>query len=287
MKKIVLGAWFSVLSFLVHGLWSMVYSPLYAQPTQFYLEDHLNDGVQARIYLIALPQARPQVQEALYASVDHARQAQDTIQRELADIQQKGAGSFMVSAELAQAMSAGVELSKKTNGQFNIASQGDYRKIKVNPKSNTLKLNDTNIQIGVDAILKGFLADLIADDLVRAGWPNVLVKVENVYVTRGNDANAPWRIPVVVPSEKIAKRVLYYQAKKESAAGATWTAKQDATTASDLNSVTVFSHRGIDSAGLAPAVLKMGSVEGKKFLARNKSLSAILVDHQGNLTNVR
>lgn len=276
---------------MFHVLCFLATTPLFAQATQFYLEDKIGEGpsaqgLAARIYLVAEPQAKSQVQEALYAAVDHARQSLTAIQKELADIEQKGSGSFMVSAELAKVVQAGLELSKKTGGQFNIAASGDYKKISVSTKSNTLKLNGEGLRIGLDPILKGFLADLIAEDLVKAGWVNVLVKVENVYVTRGNDVNKPWRIPVVIPSEKMAKRVLYYQAKKETAAGATWSIQKGSAPVSDLNSVTIFSHRGIDSEGLATALFKMGSTEGKKFLSRNRHLGAILVDNQGNLTNV-
>lgn len=259
-----------------------VATTLFAQATQFYLEDNLGDNLQARIYLVAQPQAKAQVQEALYTAVDHARQALTTIQQELTGVQQKS-GSFMISAELAKAIDAGLTLSRKTNGLFNITTSGDYKQIKVSTKSNSLKLKGT-VQIDLDPILKGYLADQIANDLVQAGWANCLVKIGQVYVTRGNDTNAPWRIPVVIPSEKIAKRVLYYKTKQIQAAGATWSAPP--TESPELKSVTIFSSSGADSEALANAVFKMGMETGKKFLARNRNLSAIFVDHQGNLTNI-
>lgn len=260
---------------------------LYAQATQFYIEDDIGAGHKARIYVVGEPQAKEAVQEALYAAIDHARAALTKMESELVSINQKGSqGKHMVSPELARAVAAGVELGRKTNGLVDITTNGNYTKIKANMRSNTIKIGEGNVPLNLDPILKGFLSDLIADDLHAAGWTNCLVKIGNVYVTRGNDATAPWRIPVVVPSERIAKRVLYYQAKGAKAAGATWSGPKEATGGAGLNSVTVFSASGADSEGLANAVLKMGMEEGKKFLARNKNLSAILVDSDGKLTNI-
>ena len=262
----------------------MVHSPLFAQSTQFYLEDSIGQGLTTRIYLVGQPEAKAQVQEALYAAVDHAREAAAKMQSELDGInQQKTKGNIMVSAELAQAVHAGLELSGKTKGAFDLTA-GSFRKVKVNLRNNSIKISGANIQIDLAPILKGFLADLIADDLVKSGWPNCLVKIENIYVTRGSDIQKPWSIPVVVPSEKVAKRVLYYKTKMDQAAGATWS--PTAAASPDLKSVTVFSKSGANAEGLASTVYRMGLEEGKKFLSANKSLSAILVDNQGNLTNV-
>ncbi|MBI4124567.1 MAG: FAD:protein FMN transferase [Deltaproteobacteria bacterium] len=272
---------------LVHCPLSMVTGPLHAQSTQFYIEDDIGTGHKARIYLVGQPQAKAMVQEALYAAIDHARAATAKMESELTAInQQKGQGKHMVSPELASAVAAGLELGSKTNGLVDITGVGNYKRIQANLRSNTLKIKADNVQLNLEPILNGFLADLIANDLSAAGWGNCLVKIGNVYVTRGNDASAPWRIPVVVPSEKIAKRVLYYQAKQEKAAGATGQVGKEISAGAGLNSVTIFSASGADSEGLAAAVLKMGMEEGKKFLARNKNLSAIFVDSQGNLTNV-
>lgn len=257
---------------------------IHAQATQFYLEDSLGSGMTARVYLIGQAEAKTPVQEALYAAIDHARASLEKIQDEIAAInQQKSKENTMVSPELAKALHAGLELSEKTGGQFDITA-GNFKKMKVNLKNNSVKILGENIQIDLAPILKGVLADLIAEDLAKAGWPNLLIKIENVYVTRGNDANAPWRIPVVVPSQKIAKRVLYYKTKKERAAGATWSPSE--ATSSNLQSVTIFSQSGANAEGLSSTVYRMGMEGGKAFLAKNKSLSAIFVDTQGNLTNV-
>lgn len=272
---------------LISSLLFLVSRLLHAQATQFYIEDEVGGGHEARVYVVGQPQAKAMVQEALYAAIDHAREALTKMESEVADINQKGGkGKQLVSPELAKAVAAGVALGEKTNGLVDITGNGNYKKIDVSIRSNSLTIKADQVQLNLKPMLKGFLADLIADDLTASGWANCLVKIENVYVTRGNDANAPWRIPVVVPSDKTAKRVLYYQAKHDKAAGATGSSRQDASASADLNSVTIFSASGADSEGLANAVLKMGLEDGKKFLARNRKLSAIFIDSAGNLTNV-
>lgn len=257
----------------------------FAQATQFYLEDAVGPGLKVRIYLIAQPQAKEEVQRTLYATVDHARNALTKINQGLQALnRQKSEGTFMIDADLAKALHAGAALSEKTNGEFDVTRAGLYKKVKVDVKDKEIKIKANGVQFNLDYILKGFLGDLMAEDLAAAGWTNTLIKVGEVYVTRGNDVNAPWRIPVVVPGENIAKRVLYYQATGEAAAGATWVPAAEA--ASDLKSVTIFAKSGAESQGLANTISHLGFEKGKQFLARNKSISAILVDTQGNLTNL-
>ena len=256
----------------------------FAQSSQFYLEDKLGEGLQTRIYLSANPEAKSQVQEALYAAVDHARDSLNKMQTELDGINQKKVkDNFMISEELAKAIQAGLNLCEKTEGRFDITTGGSYKKIKVDTKNNSLKITADGMQINLQPMLKGFLADLIADDLAKAGWGNALVKIAGVTVTRGNNDHTPWTIPVLVPSEKVAKRVFYYKTKQEQAAGAT---SPPASGMSDLKSVTIFSKTGADSEGLAATVLNMGMEEGKKFMAQNKNLGAVFIDSQDNLTHV-
>ncbi|OGQ04505.1 MAG: hypothetical protein A2W61_07530 [Deltaproteobacteria bacterium RIFCSPLOWO2_01_44_7] len=275
----------------------------FAQSTQFYLEDRLNDKLKVRIYVAGEVSAKTQVQETLYKAVDHARETLNKLDvsnpsSELAKInQKKTAGNFTVSPELAKAIEVSLDVSRWTKGAFDItfdSKEGNFREIKVNSDSNELKIKIDNMTINLRHVTKGILADLIADDLGNAGFKNCLVKVGSVFVTRGNDVSGPWKIPVIAPSDKLAKKALLYKATDVSAATLTTNdgsidvvdPRNKSRATSDLKSVTVFTQSGTKAEGLAAAVYVMGSNDGKKFLEKNSNLRGVLGDKEGNLTHI-
>ncbi|MDO8519717.1 MAG: FAD:protein FMN transferase [Deltaproteobacteria bacterium] len=271
-----------------------------AQATPFYMEDNINNQIKVKIYVVGDASAKTQIQEALYASVDHAKavaaklNANDPTSELGAINQKKTKGEYMVSEELAKAVEIGLAVSNWTHGFFDITFDSiipNHKKIGINRKNNALKIKDYNMVIDLRYMLKGFLADQIAEDLNNAGWKNCFVKVGNEYVARGNDVNEPWKIPVVTPNSKLAKRVLLYKASDVGSGTSTYNdsivdPKTKSAATSDLQSVTVFTQTAAKAEGLATAVYVMGSVEGKKFLEKNKNLRAVFADSEGKFTPI-
>lgn len=324
MKKIIWLLFF-VLTSLAQA------EPLRAEPTQFYLEDTLGDGFKARIYVAADTAQQAQVQDALYQSTDHAKAAFAKLnaaspESEISRInRKKTARSYTVSPELARALEIAHSVSKETDGRFDVtfssplitvfnhagktpksngdfsvdfkSPSGSYKNIKINPKTNELKITADGLTIDLRHILAGLLADLIAKDLSDAGWKSALVKVEEAYVAHGSDVNEPWKIPVVEPKTDIAKRVLLYRATGVGAAtvgGKRGLEVIDPKTKSaatpDFKSVTVFDAETAGAAraqGLATAVYCMGFEEGERFIRKHKkTLRAVFGNTDGSLTNI-
>ncbi len=274
-----------------------------AQATQFLLEDTVGGKYKVKIYVVGDTMAKNQIQESLYKAVDHAnlvfkKLKPDDPNSELGAINaKKTAGIYMVSPELAGAINEGYEASEWSKGLCDLTSpseQRNYKEIKVKIKTNELKIKKDGTLINLNFILRGFLADTIANDLNTAGWKNVLIKIEDVFVTRGNDVNGPWKIPIITPTDKFAKRAFYYKAT--DVASATLTINRgpiqviDSRTkqiaSSDLKSVTIFMSSAAKSEGLACGVYLMGFEEGKNFILKYPNLRAVLDNAQGQLTFV-
>ncbi|MDP2599617.1 MAG: FAD:protein FMN transferase [Deltaproteobacteria bacterium] len=279
---------------------SIVHGPAFAQATQFMLEDTVGGKYKIKIYVVGDVQARNQIQESLYKAVDHASATSKKIDAndpsgELGAINAKQAkGEYMVSPELAEAINDGWEASEWTKGLYDItyaSAQGSYKDVKIKTKTNELKIKKDGILINLDYIARGVLADQIADDMNNAGWKNVLVKLEDVFVARGNDVNGPWKVPIITPTDKLAKRALYYKATDVAAASVTTNrgpiriidGKTKQLAQSDLRSVTLFMANAAKAEGLAAGIYVMGLHKGKEFILKYPYLRSVLGDTQGQL----
>lgn len=255
----------------------------FAQATQFYLEDILDDKSKVKIYVVGDAAAKTQIQEALYRAVDHARETAKKLDAgnaagELSGInQKKTGGNFMVSEELAKAVAAGIHVAEWTK-------ESGFKNVKVNEKNNEIKIGAKDVTLDLHNILRGFLADLMAGDLTKAGWKNCLIKLGNAFIAKGNDVKGPWKIPIIVPADKLAKRAFYYKATNVGAA--TLSVADGDKAPSNLKSTTVFANDAAKALGLATAIYGMGEEEGKKFLEKNKGLRAVLVNSEGKITHI-
>lgn len=262
----------------------------WGQATQFYLEDQLNEQLRVSIYVVGEAAQKAQIQESLYSSVDLARESlkklnEEDASSEIAAINQNTKGSFLASKEVAEAISEGLRVNAMTHGGADVlSSYSPKQKVRVDLKNNTVKRQE-DVQIRLKPILKGLVADLIAKNLENGGWKNVLVKIGSVYVSKGSDANGPWKLPAVVPSNKSAKRVLYFRTKQD-AASATVSAPKSEEASSDLSSVTIFAPLGVEAEGLARAAYSLGLEEAKKLIAEYKGLRTMMVDKTGTITHI-
>lgn len=263
---------------------------IFAQTTQFYLEDNLGDNIKARIYVVAEVGSQSQVQQVLYRAIDHGRSALQSFKKELWGITQKG--SYSIGEDSALLMEHGLKAAKKSGGAFDIAlgfTKENYKKITLNKKEGRLIVQVDGIKMDSSNILHGAMADIIAKDLSADGYNNLLVKVGPVFVSKGMDANGPWKIPVVRPNNKLATHMIFYKAQGDvGAASYPVGNKAEAITdprshemvAPDLLGASIFGESGAQAQALSYALYVMGFQEAQKFLKKNKS------QYRGVLTNL-
>lgn len=264
-----------------------------AQMTQYYLEDKLNNDWKVRIYVVAGPQAKGQVQDSLYHSVEHAREALKRLDAgnpagELSQINsRKTRGEYMVSKELAWGFATALNAAKMTGGAFDFVRGGTFRDVSLQERTGKLSLKRDNLFLDLKQVQQGVLADLVTEDLTSAGWKNCLVKIGSVFVARGSDVGGPWKIPVFSPTDRLASRMLFYKVR-EDLGSATFPPFKEApqVASSDLKSATLFAGSGGLSEGLAAGLYVMGFENAKKFLNRNKKLRGVLGTGDGEFVHV-
>ena len=142
---------------------------------------------------------------------------------------------------------------------------------------------------------RGILADQIINDLRAGGFHNCLAKVDDIFASRGTDANGPWQIPALTPSKKLATKILFFKAKGDVGAATFPTriftenvldprTKQPA--ASDLKSASIFIRSGAEAEAVSQALYVMGINDAQDFLARHKRYRAILNPMTGNMLHI-
>lgn len=269
---------------------------LFAQNTQFYLEDKIAKELGVRIYLVADEKAQTQVQTSLYKAVDQARDAYQKYKKDLTGIAQKG--NYRISPESATLLETALQLAKKTGGAFDIAygpHHHNYEKIRVDKGKGEVSLRADGIQFHLENIQHGALADIIVRNLVEDGWSNCLVKIGTIFVSRGNDAYGPWKIPVMRPTDNLASHMLFYKAVGDvGAATFPKSNKQDVAidprkneiVNPDIVSATIFGVDGAEAEALSAALYVMGYNGAKKFLNKNKKYRAVLGNLDGQYTHI-
>lgn len=137
---------------------------------------------------------------------------------------------FTVSTETAAVVARALEISKETNGAFDItvgplvnlwkfgkdksdfevpaqskvnearASIG-YTNLEVRTEPPSIRKLNSDIQIDLSAIAKGYAVDQVAKALEKLGCQSFMVEVGGEVRTAGNKANGkPWRIAIELPS---------------------------------------------------------------------------------------
>ena len=161
------------------------------------------------------------------------------------------------------------------------------KKIKVDLKENKVKLKTTDVIINIEPLLKGFLADQMMNSLAQSGFSHSFLNLEEVFVTRGNDFNGPWKIKVVDQTTANAHRAFLYNVSDAAAATIRLNQRGLTLPPADLKSVTVFTKDSASKAqGLATVAYAMGLADAKKFLEDLKVERAVLIDHQGKFYQI-
>lgn len=195
-------------------------------------------------------------------------------------LSQPAKGVFNVSPDLAKILAAAQEIAKKLKEPL-------AKNIRVDLKTNKVEFQWGDIDIDINPFLKGYLADQIAAELGKAGYQNIFLNVEGIYIAKGKDFNGPWKIPVADNTTEHAQHAFLYKATNTSAATVNWEYEGVQLPKSDLKSVTVFSEEGACKAqGLATAVYTLGLERAKKFLKQAGVSRAVLINYEGKFIQI-
>lgn len=129
-----------------------------------------------------------------------------------------------------------------------------------------------------DPGIRGCLADIIMENLLREGWKDSFLDLGGVFIARGRDFNGPWKIPVVDKTTAHARRAFFYKASNVSAA----TVEKNQA-GSEIKSVTVFLEgEACDAQRLASAASETDLGKAKKILKTGGAVRYVLIDQSGN-----
>lgn len=184
-------------------------------------------------------------------------------------------GTLSVSPDLAKILYTTQEVAKQLREPL-------AKKIKVDLEKNQVILKSADVIINIEPVLKGYLTDLMINDLLKAGFQNSFLELGGVFVARGEDFNGPWKIEVSDPTTEYAHHSFFYKAFNVAAAMVSADQGGPVLPASDIKTVTVFTKEGACKAqGLATAVYAMGLDNAKKFLEDSEIERAVLIDDGG------
>lgn len=186
-----------------------------------------------RVEIIALGNNRAALQKA----VSHAFQEIKRIERimsewddgsEVSAINRNaGLRPVKISGELIDILNKSIQISKATNGAFDITwlplkdlwnmdeklsrlpSDAEikhiiniigYEYLKLNNRESTAYLNKAQMKIGLGAIAKGYAVDKSATVMKKAGINNFLINAGGDIYASGLNENAPWEVGIKAPN---------------------------------------------------------------------------------------
>lgn len=159
---------------------------------------------------------------------------------------------FSVSHDLAYVVTEALEVSKKTNGMFDITvgplvnlwgfgprnrpqkiptdieiekniKKIGYKSISARLSPPSIKKNRTNIYCDLSSIAKGFGVDKVSEYLTKKGITNYLVEIGGELRASGNKFGGNWRVGVSVPNQtSTIQEILSLSNKSLATSGDYW-----------------------------------------------------------------
>lgn len=269
-------------------------------------------------------------QRALDATVEHCQRFEQLLSRtiatsDVARVNAAGGAPVAVEAETAELLRLALGYCEESGGLFDITigaastlwdfHEGivpepeklaeavrhiDYRALRV--EGQTVTLADPKAKIDVGGIAKGYVADVLIDELAKAGVTSAFVNLGgNVKVLGTKPDGSPWRIGVRDPhpnaseESSIARVALeggsvvtsgLYERQFEQDGRRYWHILDPRTgypVESELIAATIVSERSIDGDGYTKPFFMMGRDETLAWVERHPELSVLLVDARGEL----
>ncbi|MBU4483871.1 FAD:protein FMN transferase [bacterium] len=187
-------------------------------------------------------------------------------------------------------LSTAINISKWTSGAFDIAhpsTKGDYRHIKMIDKDRSVLLKKPGMEITIDNMAKGYIADTIVRVIYSNGVHNVMADVDGIAHAIGEDIHGPWRFQIQDPEGGAARRGITISAKN---LGISTVGKRDKVVdartkqiTSTCRQVTVWSRDAADAAAFARGIYALGAKDGLKVCNSLPHIRCIIFTSDGNL----
>jgi len=266
-------------------------------PKQFQQKFELSNGTKGVIIMIGWPADAKNIEkltDKVISEANHALTLFDA-NNPSSDIYKlnssAGISPVKVSWQVLNTIKTAIKVSNWTKGAFDIVtSNGDYRNISIDENSQTVDLKNHGMQLNLEQILDGFLADYMLDLIYTAKMANAMVKVGNVFRGIGQSLFGPWKIQVQEDSEAYARHALNLTVSNTGIATISATQFKN-TPLIDFRSkkqikpkikgATVVMPTASEAQGLAYAVFVLGPDEGINFLNKLGNARGLIVDSEG------
>lgn len=274
---------------------------------QFTLQTGLTDGTPIIITIVASASEEGRARSAMEAgtlraqTLDRQINAPNGIDSQLNTLH--SGQSLKLPPDIFAMINKAVTIAAQTDGWYDPASpspsnwftQRDWRRIALDPDTQTLRFKSNDMQVDLKRILRGAVADLCMDEILRAGFTNVMIEVGPVRWIAGRDIFTPWNIQIGFGGEgtQYAHRAFTYNLTNIAAATVTSDGlgqglidpkAKKAVPAKLMQSITVLAPDAMTATAYALAAYTLGPRIGMRFVEAHPEVKGVLVDNSGNLT---
>lgn len=196
-------------------------------------------------------------------------------------------------------------LSALTDGWFDVAAPSpkhtftkrDWRRIDLDESSRTVMFKSEGMVLDLSRISKGYIADIIMDECIKAGFTNAMAQVGSMQRNIGRDIHTPWGIVVEFGSDKAAehaRRVYRYAISDVAAATVTPEGlgrglidprNKKHVPEGVMRNATIVASDATTAVAFALATYVIGPRYGMKFIGAHPEVRGIIVDGEGNLNS--
>ncbi len=201
-----------------------------------------------------------------------------------------GQSAVQASEDVVEAFKTAQQLSKWTDGAFDViyGGSGHYKDVSIG--GNSVQLKNAGMQARFDDMIDGFLAELMIRYIFASSMQNAMVKVGNTFRGIGQNVMGPWKIQVQDDEGTYAHHALNLSVSNTGIA--TVSANQyrsqqlidprsNSAVAQPCRGVTLVMNDAALAQGVAHAVFLLGPDEGLKLLAKLGKAKALIVDNNG------
>lgn len=187
-----------------------------AQDAKQYQQNFSIKGrVSGTIIIVGLVQDAANIQKLADMVIAEAEKVYDSLDAsnpssEIAKLNASGGkGKQKVSWQVADALKAAKKVAGWTKGAFDVvAVGGNYDSISVDDNDDMVEFKKAGMEVRMDNIIEGVLADFMIGLINQANMKNAMVRVGNVFRGTGISPFGPWRIQVQEDSTSYAKHAL-------------------------------------------------------------------------------
>ncbi|PIR24731.1 MAG: hypothetical protein COX62_07290 [Deltaproteobacteria bacterium CG_4_10_14_0_2_um_filter_43_8] len=207
--------------------------------------------------------------------------------------------SVSLSPEAFSLLKQAVNLSKVTDGWFDIAapsaysafSQRDYRRIKLNENTSSLSFTKSKMKLDLSWILKAGMVDAAIASLQQSGFANAQVEYAGVSRHIGNDIYTPWSITLGQGKEKeFAYHANQYKLSSaavthidQANAGNLIDAKNKKVVVPQIKNAFVIANSAVNATAFAVAAYSLEPLTSIRYINKHPAVHGFVTDLEGNL----